>query len=87
MMSHAFIYLSICLFIYLLQVSDLDVNGNVNTTERNLLSTPITPRTGQMTFTGFPVSNLQEIEFSVDNYLGSAYWEASKFLDRLQQVN
>ena len=68
-------------------MTGLDVFGNVDNTDGNLRSTPVTQRTGQIPFAGFPVSNLQDIEFSVDNYLGSAYWEASKFLDRLQQVN
>ena len=74
-----------------LQVSDLDANRRTDATnvtnENSFSPTPFTQRTGPTPFTGFPVSNLQSFEFNVDNYLGSAYWEATKFLDRLQQVS
>lgn len=73
--------------VFLLQVTDLDANRNLNMTYVSLPSSSFSPRTAQSPLTGFPPRNLQEFEFTVDNYLGSAYWEASKFLDRLQQVN
>ena len=57
-------------------------NGKANTSLGHLFSSPL-----QTPVTGFTASNLQEFDFSVESYLGSAYWEASKFLDRLQQVN
>ena len=72
---------------FLLQVTDWGADGKAETANENSFSTPLTPRTGQSPLTGFSASNLQEFEFNVDNYLGAAYWEASKFLDRLQQVN
>lgn len=76
------------LLIYILQVTNWDANKRVDTEKENLVSpTPFTQRTGQAPFTGFAVSNLQSFEFDVENYLGSAYWEATKFLDRLQQVS
>lgn len=76
------------LLIYILQVTDWDANKRADTEKENLVSpAPFTQRTGQAPFTGFAVSNLQSFEFDVENYLGSAYWEATKFLDRLQQVS
>ncbi|XP_068679953.1 GRIP and coiled-coil domain-containing protein 2-like [Montipora foliosa] len=69
------------------QIPDLDADRKVHTTDGSSSFAPFTPTITQMPFTGFQISNLQQFEFSVDNYLGSAYWEASKFLDRLQQVN
>jgi len=70
------------------KVTDWDANKRADTEKENLVSpTPFTQRTGQAPFTGFAVSNLQSFEFDVENYLGSAYWEATKFLDRLQQVS
>lgn len=63
-------------------------NGKANTSLGHLFSSPLqTPRSGPTPVTVFTASNLQEFDFSVESYLGSAYWEASKFLDRLQQVN
>lgn len=62
------------------QVTDWDANKRADTA-------PFAQRTGEAPFTGFAVSNLQSFEFDVENYLGSAYWEATKFLDRLQQVS
>ena len=71
-----------------MQVSEWDANRRADIANENLVSpAPLTQRTGQAPFTGFAVSNLQSFEFDVENYLGSAYWEATKFLDRLQQVS
>lgn len=61
--------------------------SDAHTTNESFQPTSLTPSVGEIPFTGFHNANPQKIEFSVDNYLGSAYWEASKFLDRLQQVN
>ena len=74
--------------ILILQITDWDANRRADTANENVFSPPpFTPRTAQTPLSGFPVSNLQNLDFNVDNYLGSAYWEATKFLDRLQQVN
>ena len=71
-----------------MQVSEWDANRRADIANENLVSpAPFTQRTDQAPFTGFAVPNLQSFEFDVENYLGSAYWEATKFLDRLQQVS
>ena len=74
--------------LFLLQVMEWVSNEKANASLGHLFSLPLqTPRSGPTPVTGFTASNLQEFDFSVESYLGSAYWEASKFLDRLQQVN
>ena len=62
-------------------------HSDVYTTNESVQPTSLIPSVAEIPFTGFHNANPEKIEFSVDNYLGSAYWEASKFLDRLQQVN
>ena len=71
-----------------LQIVDWDTNQREDTAKENVLTpSSFTPRTIQNPLSGFPISNLQTLDFNEENYLGSAYWEATKFLDRLQQVN
>lgn len=70
------------------RIVDWDTNQREDGAKENVLTpSSFTPRTIQNPLSGFPVSNLQTLDFNEENYLGSAYWEATKFLDRLQQVN
>ncbi|KAJ7326561.1 hypothetical protein OS493_027507 [Desmophyllum pertusum] len=72
------------------KITDWDaINRRADTTNGNVSSPPpFTQRTsGQTPLTGFHISNLPDVEFNVDNYLGSAYWEATKFMDRVQHVS
>lgn len=70
------------------KLADWDTNQREDAAKENVGSPQsFTQRTIQIPLSGFPVSNLQTYDFNEDNYLGSAYWEATKFLDRLQQVN
>lgn len=71
-----------------LQIVDWDTNQREDAAKENVLTpSSFTPRTIQNPLSRFPASNLQTLDFNEENYLGSAYWEATKFLDRLQQVN